>query len=237
MRIFVPRAVVLIAFAVVSFGFAPERALANIITMDATDSGWYDSSGNHDATNKNYIAGFASPNYYNDYFVFDLTSIQDPIFAAEVKLYMPTVNSDGGAGYFGPGSVFSLYHVQAPVSAVMQSQSGLSGQIIYADLGSGVVLGSSFVSAADNGTLLSIQFNTDGIAALNAAIGGQIAIGGSLATLGSTDQYAFGWSGETSTRQVIVATVPEPVMFIQLGVGLSVFMMVHAHRRRQPRTV
>lgn len=234
MRIFTPRAVIFAAFAVVAIGFAPNRALADIIPMNATDSGWYNSDGYHDSTNKNYIAGFASPTNYNDYFVFDLSAIQAPIFAAEIKLYMPISNPDIGNGYVGPASVFSLYEVQAPVSAVMQSQSGLSGLLIYADLGSGMVLGSTSVSSAANGTIVSINFNADGLAILNAGAGGLVAIGGSLATLGTLDQYAFGNTDENSQRQLIVATVPEPMAIIQVSVGLA-GLLLHARSRRRAK--
>ena len=230
MRAFTPRAVLAAALAVTLVGFAPQRAMANLITMNVFDSGWYDSTGLHDATNKNYIAGFASPNNYNDYFVFDLSSVQAQILTAEITLYMPTTNSDGGDGYAGPPSVFSLYSVNAPVSAVMQNQSGLAGQVIYADLGSGTVLGSTGVSTADNGKLLTINLNSDGLALLNSGLGGQVVFGGSLALVGSGDNYTFGWTGDLSSRQITVATVPEPVMFIQVGVGMTA-LLIHARRR------
>ncbi len=36
---------------------APAFASADIITLNATDSGWYTNYGDHTASNTNYIAG------------------------------------------------------------------------------------------------------------------------------------------------------------------------------------
>jgi hypothetical protein len=64
------------------------------------------------------------------------------------------------------------------------------------------------VSAADNGTFVNITLNAAALAAINAAAGGQLAIGGSLG----------------------IAAVPEPGTFAPIGLGL---LGVAAFRRRR----
>ena len=107
---------------------------------------------------------------------------------------------------------------------------------IFNDLGSGTLLGERIVSAADNGSTISIALNSDGLAALNAARGGLLAIGGALTSLGlSDDEYVFGFSEslgnpELRALQFRTAVAPEPAMFSLLGLGLLV-----AVRRRAGR--
>ena len=48
-------------------------------TLNAIDSGWWNATGTHTSTNKNYIAGLSGNVEYHDYFVFDLTSVTQVI--------------------------------------------------------------------------------------------------------------------------------------------------------------
>src|SRR5262249_38109804 len=63
---------------------------SNTLTLDWTDSGWWDSTGAHTSTNKNYIVGQSgAPRQFRDFFVFDLTSVTQPITGAELRVYNP----------------------------------------------------------------------------------------------------------------------------------------------------
>src|SRR5207253_1940031 len=58
--------------------------------LGATSTGWYDSTGSHSSGNTNYIA--AAPccdglnRNFNDFFVFDLTSVTAPITSAVLSI-------------------------------------------------------------------------------------------------------------------------------------------------------
>ena len=65
-------------------------AEAQTITLDAVDSGWYNSTGVHDPSNTNYIVGITAIALYRNFFVFDLSSIPLPIMSAELRLSNPS---------------------------------------------------------------------------------------------------------------------------------------------------
>ncbi|MFO0815773.1 MAG: S8 family serine peptidase [Gemmatales bacterium] len=173
---------------------------------DATDSGWYNSTGFHDPINENYIVGQASSTLqYRDWFVFDVPVATGPITAARLELYNPSSTVNDGNGYISPDAseTYALYDVTTPVSTLRAGGSGLTG--IYDDLGTGVSYGSVTVTAASNGTFIVINLNAAGIAAVSAAQGGQLAMGGALTTLGgSATQHLYAYTRNGMTRRLVI---------------------------------
>jgi hypothetical protein len=169
-------------------------------TLTYTNSGWWSGVGGHDSTNPNYVAGQFTGTLARDYFVFNLAGVNQPITGATLRLNNPS----GGYGSPDPTETFGLFDVSTPISTLIASGSGRTD--IYADLGTGTNYGSQTVSTADNGKIVSITLNAAGVAALNAAKGGQFAVGGALTTIvGTADQYLFGFSGSsTDTRQLVL---------------------------------
>jgi hypothetical protein len=214
---------------------APARA----DVINAIDSGWYSAIGTHVASNENYLAGDLTGVERHNFVVFDLTGVTDEIVTASVHLYNPDNALPGLRGYISPDAseALALYDVSTDINTLRLSQVGAAGIAIFNDLGSGIVLGDRSVSAADNGTTISIALNADGLAVLNAARGGLVAIGGALTTLGSFgDEYVFGFSeaiGNPSVRQLNFRTVevPEPATLSLLVLG----GIVAAGRRRWVR--
>ncbi len=170
------------------------------LTLNWTDSGWWNSTGSHDAGNKNYVSGQISGNQYHDYFVFDLSGVNQAITGATLQL----TNPPGGYSSPDPTETYSLFDVSTPVAALRDSGSGQTG--IFSDLGSGVSFGSQTVSAANNNSTVSVALNAAGVAALNAARGGLAAVGGAVTTLsGQADQFVFGFTGPSNdTRQLVL---------------------------------
>lgn len=187
------------------------------IVSSATDSGWYNDSGNHGSSNPNYIAGWRGNIEYNNFFVFDLSSVTGTIVGAELRLENPT------SGYESPDATetYSLFDVSTSIASLTAGGSGLTGT--FADLGSGTSYGSLVMSVSDNGTVVTISLNSAGIAALNAAAGGSIAIGGAVTTLTMTTNvienvFAFSSNG-TETKELVLTTIPEPSSLALFGVG------------------
>src|SRR5262249_53788717 len=151
------------------------------------DSGWWDSNGTHDAGNKNYFSGQDNRPQAWDFFVFDLTGIHQVITGARLRAFNPS----NGYGSPDPTEVFTGFDVTTPIPALRASGSGQTE--IFDDLGSGIALGTQTVSAADNGQVVTIDLNGDGVAYLEAHRGGLVALGGALNSItGREPRYLFG---------------------------------------------
>ncbi len=187
----------------------PLAASAVPLTLNHSDSGWYKSSGYHNSSNENYIAGNTSSNYRN-WFVFDLSGITQNIVSAKLRLYSGNVSSSG---------IYDTFDVSTGINALLAGGSNKTG--IFTDLGSGVGYGSRNIAAHEDCTIIDIVLNQAAIAALNSA-NGLWAIGGTYASSG----YAFGYTGYNShVRQLILdvqpASVPEPGMFALMTIGFA----------------
>ena len=211
---------------------------ASAATIDATDTGWYNVSGTHIAQIDNYIVGAGNGTLYHNFFVFDLTSVTGLVVSASLELYNPDNILPALKGYISPDATesYTLYDVSTPIATVQASNVGAAGQAVYNDLGSGVDFGQMTVSAADNGSIVSIVLNAAGLDALNAALGGQFALGGALTTLGGADtEYVFGFSvalGNPDVRRLVIETsaVPEPALLLLLGPAIAVALRRRARR-------
>ena len=149
--------------------------------MAPIDRGWYAVDGVHFTWNYNYLVGNGPGTAhvsFNNWFVFDLGCVTDTITEASLLIEMPT------AGFLSvdPTETYTLFDVSTPLASLM---AGVGGVSAYDDLGTGTALGSVVVSDADNGHQVVVPLNAAGLAALNAAVGGQVGIGGAITTLDS----------------------------------------------------
>lgn len=164
----------------------------------AADSGWYDNSGSHGAANQNFLVGAIGSTRYRNFFVLNIPNITDEIVGATLSIQNPA-----GGGYTSPDATetWELYDVTTPIATLTAGGAGLVA--IFDDLGGGTTYGSASVSAASDGKYVNVVLNASAIAALNAARGGQIAIGGRLGTLNADDfdnEFCFGYSSEAYIR-------------------------------------
>ncbi len=183
-------------------------ASAQVVTLDAVDSGFYEWTGDHSPSNQNYIAGNIGNSYgeFRDFVVFDLSGVTAPITEARLELYNPGQVPDGGDGYFSadPTETYVAYEVVTPVATLVAGGTGLT--TVFDDLGGGVVLGSVDVSAADNGTVVQVPLNADALSALNGA-DGLWAVGGTLDTMtGARKEYVFGRSNGGHVRRLVLTS-------------------------------
>ena len=195
----------------VFFGNTPfgqqELILNGSTTLQATSTGWWDSTGGHFASNSNYGVGDGNttPDHH-DFFVFDLSNVLGPITSAQLSIGNPS-NGFGDGSPAGTSSL-SIWDVSTPISTLIADGSGQIG--IFNDLGSGTLFASRTVSAADDGTQVLISLNSSGLAALSAAEGGKFAVGGSLS----------------------VSSAPEPGSLVLLASGLAGFLALARRRCR-----
>jgi large repetitive protein len=201
---------------------------AGTLVINYTHRGWYDVTGFHDPTGVNYYVGDDSglPGLFDDYrnfFVFDMSTVTQPIESAKLALFVPRFGGDGGYGYGGyespdPSENYELHDVVTPIAALM---AGTGGVAAWDDLGSGVVYGSRTMTAADNGNVIEITLNSSAIAAMNSTHG-LFGIGGSITTLDKLPNFegTFGASARNNfVSELRLAYVPEPSTLLLLGIG------------------
>ena len=190
----------------------PLAAHAVPITIDSTDSGWYNDAGLHNPVNTNYIAGLCSNcggPVFRNFFVFDLSGISG-VTSATLRLDTATVETAG---------LYSLWDVVTDVSTLVTGGTGLTG--IYDDLGMGAAFGEIFIDADQDDQIIDIVLSSAAISSINASPGGLWALGGSY---DSTLSAFFASFGSNLTRQLIVdnepTSVPEPNTIALVGLGL-----------------
>jgi hypothetical protein len=196
-------------------------ATAQTVVIPHTDRGQYSDTGFHNPGNPNYLVGgeaFSGPALHNNFFIFDLSGVTQPIASATLALSVP--GSSAGPGYNSPdpSENYELHDVTTSIATLL---AGTGGVAAYNDLGSGVIYGSRTMTAADMGTLVEIALTPAAIAALDSATG-LIGIGGSLTSLDgiANSEFTFGSSGAiTDTTELRLTFVPEPSALSLLGIG------------------
>jgi autotransporter-associated beta strand protein len=160
----------------------------NTVTVNAVATGWVDSSGT--PLTGNYAVGednsLSNTNIYRDWFVFDVPVFTGSIIHAELLINTYVNSSPNGQ---------EIYLMRKVTTALSGLEAGGVG--VYSDLGTDVVYAVRSVATNETGMTaiipLDVQFFNDAAA----ASGGQIALGGSIATLNPTNnhnQYLFGYS-------------------------------------------
>ncbi len=180
--------------------FLPAAAAAQRADLpsieQANDTGRYSFDGFHDPSDTEYraIVGVGGS---RSFFVFDLSTVTDPrpVAAATLELVVGGVTQGG----FG-GIDYTLYDVTTPIPTLVAGGSGLVS--VYTDLGTGTAYSAlTAVDPADAGNLKSIPLLAAGVAAVEAAKGGQLAIGGS--PTGLSGNFAFSGTDVTGAKLLI----------------------------------
>ena len=196
------------------------------IIVQATDNGSYDDSGNHDANNKNYIAGqlvdFMNNKVdFRNFFAFDVSAHAGSISSATFNAFLPA----SGYSSADANETFELYDFVGNVNDLLGGNGGVAS---FNDLGSGTSYGLQSVSQVDEGTNVVVTLNAAGIAALNNGTAGFVVIGGGLTTIdasATSSQIVFGLSGgDFPFLDITTSTIPEPasgVLLVALTIVLS----------------
>src|SRR4029079_1137680 len=84
--------------------------------LGAIDSGWWDKTGAHGASNDNYVTGENN----RDFFVFDLGGVAETGVAAQIRAQTPS------NGYISPDptETLALFDVSTPLANLRADGSG-----------------------------------------------------------------------------------------------------------------
>ena len=177
-----------------------DRACPSAITFPAVQTGWWNNLGNHTASNQNYIVGQNSPTQQlRNFAVFDLAGFGQPIASGRLQL----INPANGYSSPDPTETWTLFDITTPIAELRANGAGRVD--IYNDLGSGVTHGQRNISLADNGQVISVELNGAALSYLQSQLGNLVALGGAITTIdGTANQFAFGFSGATGVRQLIL---------------------------------
>jgi len=155
--------------------------------------GSWSSVGNHSASDKSTPTG-VDTNTYCSFFIFDLSSLVATVTTAAVRLELTAYTSSN------PEETLQFYDVSTPAATLVTDGPDAG---IYTDLGSGELFGEFEVNPADQNTVLDIPLNAEAVAGINAAAGGDFAIGLKLETLGNGALF-FSDADEDRTHQLIL---------------------------------
>jgi len=196
-----------------------------VVTINMSDSGWYSSAGGHTPTARNYFAGNVTAPWqphYRNFFVFDLSSLVQPVLSGTLLVTNRQPVGAGGAQSPDPSETYGIFEVLTPVATV----TGGGGVAVFTDLGDGTMYGSwtGDFNGLVNGSVLSIPLNAAGLAAINAAMGSLLAVGGNVTTLRApltADEWIF-FSDPLSDAdvQLQLTVIPEPATLLLLGSAL-----------------
>ena len=213
-------------------------AAAGTLTFDTNDRGYYYSYDYSDSTNKNYLTGQinigSTADGFNSFFEFNgLTGLTGPIVSATLNLFNPS----GGYSSAQTSETLTIDEFSGD-TGVLDAGGTVTGE--YAALDSGTVFGTATVSAADDGSFVTITLNANGIAFLNANGSNPFAFGGYLAGIDPADtstRFVFGGSSyvianDDNTSLTVVtgaSAAPEPGTWVLAGFGFAGLLVV---RRR-----
>jgi len=201
-----PRFITAIALTILTLSSLPTSA--QLVFLEAVDSGFYSSGGDHSPGVTNYLAGdttSAAVAEKRNFFVFDLSGLSGTVAHAALQIYNPGDPPDLGNGYNSPDP-YETYSVREVTTDITTLTAGGSGLVsVFDDLGDGTVFGVVDIDATTNGTSVLISLNHNGENAVNAAIGGQLAFGGSLTTLeGNPIQTVFAFSTGSMRQRLLL---------------------------------
>ncbi|PNJ93931.1 hypothetical protein CEP13_11520, partial [Cylindrospermopsis raciborskii C03] len=168
---------------------------SSTITLNATDTGWYDSTGYHEPSHINYGVGDSNSSdakLYRNWFSFNLPTLNAPIVSAQLKLKTFDYES------LHTNETYELREVTTSIPILIAGGNGKTA--IYTDLGDGTVYGSRVYTNADDNLHRTIDLNGAAISALTAKSGQAFALGGLVTSLDGIDntELVFGLSNPVS---------------------------------------
>jgi hypothetical protein len=226
---------------------------ADVIELDAVITSGFLDGGVHFPHHMNYFVGYSIPSApieRRNYFVFNLADLEGPILSAKLKLWLP-----GGetmvSGYLSsdPHEEYRISGSPFPVTGFMDAFFGephitpAMVEMMYDSLGAMPPYGMTLIGPDHSGTDIVIELTTEGIMALNGALGSLIVLGGRLTDLHIDDPdddlpselvFAYTEVGDSVPMpRLELVVVPEPSTTWLFGVGLLVLAVVLGRKCRR----
>lgn len=182
---------------------------------------WSDEVANYDG-NDNFATGFNSVYNSRGFFSFDLSELEITSLTGAV-LELPQGLMTGPVDLF-------LWDVTSDPAAV-NANSGINAAI-YADLGSGTEYGRLHIDLIGQTSLVSVELNAAGLAALEATEG--------FFTIGASapGEYLIFGNSEGMRPQLVlqgeVRVIPEPPVAGMLTAGLVLLAVAGTWRKAEP---
>lgn len=213
--------VLLLALLVSVISIAPSWASV----IGAVDIGHYSDDGSHDPSSQFIFTGFDDPDFYNNFFVFDLSSAAGQTVSSATLTITP------------PGSWFSsdlqeTYEVFDFTGSISDLVAGSGGVAAFNDLGSGVSYGSAIIDTSSSmfgGSMPTVDIALSGaaISDLNALIAASLfdfAIGGSCVSCEAVANIQGLWTGTGGLTNVELSLDFAPVSEVPIPAALPLFM-------------
>ncbi|MEZ5893568.1 MAG: VPLPA-CTERM sorting domain-containing protein [Parvularculaceae bacterium] len=168
------------AIAVV-FG-AVSAAQAATVDLDASSRGCVIETGAYGCGNSglpsgNVLTGHHIGHDYRSFFVFDLSALSGTVASATFSLQL-----DNQLGYDSPDASEFLAFFALSEDSINKLLADTPDVGVFDDMGTGINLGGPSLTAADNGTIVTFALGPLWIDAINAALGGNLGVGGLLAS-------------------------------------------------------
>ncbi len=164
----------------------------------AFDSGWYSDQGRY-SNGENQYTGTTSVEEHHGFMVFDIPA-GDEIVGVSLQVFTWEVRG-------GPNTI-GVYDFSGDINALIAATDGrpsAAGVAIYEDLGSGIQFGTAEI--ADSNATVLIPLNAQAVSALNAARGGQLAVGFRNLTIDQVQDAVFSSSGRSTSNALIIERI------------------------------
>ena len=213
----------------------PPPANAATVVMPLSDGFVSNSDGSFVSDRVGAVVGKNIATFRRGWF-FDLSSLTADVVAAELAVtifeFHPSNNVDATER-------IDLYAVSATRQQLKDADTS-SGtppsppDIFFDDFGSGVSYGSLVVeTSSPNGSIVTAQLNSNAVAAINDATGGDFSIGLVLGTLdsGARTEYVGVYSDRSRHTLSLTTVIPEPSTSVVVAYTLSSLGMIRRRRR------
>jgi hypothetical protein len=199
------------------------------LAVDASNLGWYNSTGAHLSYNNNTLTGMLGVEY-RSFYEWTLPTFAGHVTGAHLEMALPySLGVDQGTQ---TGAMFDVAASDLPYLTLTDGAG--QGTLIFADLGSGTSYGTFTISEADAFTTFRIDLDAAAISALDAANGGTFALGMRNTTVDNTNNSFLFSSMSTAGEQTLVldvTPVPEASSYATMLLGAATLLALA--RRRQ----
>ncbi|NBB66265.1 hypothetical protein GVN18_44255, partial [Pseudomonas sp. ODNR1LW] len=192
----------------------PSAVLAQT-TVNSSRAGWANQAGTVSSRNENSnsFTGVNGSGEHRSYISFAVPASTSAFTSAVIRVNAESV-------YSGPNDL-TVYDVSSDIATATVTD-------LYADFGSGAVFGT--ITGLISGATGDITLNADGLAAVNAARGGEISFGFVSSPTTTSPDGVFGASTGSTQRQLILSptantappsTIPTMSEWAMILFGLS----------------